>query len=394
MRRPSLAIVLVVFGAGASIAHASPITLRGEVIGASSRWTSDGSRIVTDVVVRDASGIHAVVSQLGGHVDGLTMRSFPSPARLVPGMAATIDVSELPTARGAMVLAVDDVRVDRDVEHGFVRTGPTDFGHYLYWESGCVYVATADEGTNGTAGDAEFAAVEAAMQTWNDAIDGCSYMRFVSQGRQRREVGKDFVNLIKFRDVTWCRPAVDDDPARCHSPLAAGITTMVYVEDADSDRDGAIVDGDIELNNVDFAIAIDGVTQGMASCQSEIANTLTHELGHLLGLEHTCLAFSDPPRIDDEGNPVPTCSSTTEIEIVDATMYNFQDCGEIKKADLTPDDIDAVCSIYPTADDPGTCEPVEDPAAGCCGAGRGGSGAGALLLTLIVFVGLRRRVAI
>ena len=39
-------------------------------------------------------------------------------------------------------------------------------------------------------------------------------------------------------------------------------------------------------------------------------------------------------------------------------MYNFQDCGETKKESLSHDDIDAICAIYPTADDPGTCEHV------------------------------------
>ena len=38
-------------------------------------------------------------------------------------------------------------------------------------------------------------------------------------------------------------------------------------------------------------------------------------------------------------------------------MYNFQDCGETKKETLSHDDIDAICAIYPKADDPGTCEP-------------------------------------
>ena len=36
-------------------------------------------------------------------------------------------------------------------------------------------------------------------------------------------------------------------------------------------------------------------------------------------------------------------------------MFNFQDCGETKKETLEPDDIDAICTIYPTAKDPGTC---------------------------------------
>jgi hypothetical protein len=193
------------------------------------------------------------------------------------------------------------------------------------------------------------------------------------------EVGKDHVNLIKFRDITWCRPAVDDDPARCHPETAAGITIATYVDDKSSDRDGALVDADIELNGVNFSIGVDGETLGTQPCLSELQNTLTHELGHLLGLEHTCRAPGDPDRVDDTGAPVPLCPGTQEDQ--DATMFNYQECGEKSKESLSDDDIDGVCTIYPAASDPGVCEPPPDDA-GCCDT-RGDS-RGSLALTVLV----------
>src|SRR5262245_31464309 len=75
-------------------ALARPVAVEGTVTDAQSRWTSDGSRIVTEATVRTADGRDVVVSQLGGTVDGLTMRTFPGPELLAPGMRVAVDATE------------------------------------------------------------------------------------------------------------------------------------------------------------------------------------------------------------------------------------------------------------------------------------------------------------
>ena len=57
----------------------------GEVVAATARWTTDGASIVTDVRLRTAGGADVVVSQVGGHVDGITMVVLHGPPALVPG---------------------------------------------------------------------------------------------------------------------------------------------------------------------------------------------------------------------------------------------------------------------------------------------------------------------
>jgi MYXO-CTERM domain-containing protein len=363
------------------------MAVTGNVVETHSFWTSDGSRIVTEATVDTGTG-SVIVSQLGGTVDGLTMRSMPGPELLEPGMMVAVDAHEAMDLAQRPHVVLDDLKVLAYPE-GFVRTGPTKAGHYLYWESGCVFVTVDDAGTSEVAGDAEFGAIDQSIQTWNDDTASCSYLVVKDAGRKALEVGKDHVNLIKFRDKSWCRPAVDNDPARCYDSSAAGITTATYVDDSTSSRDGAIVDADIELNGVDFSIAVNGQTLGTAPCQSELQNTLTHEIGHLHGLEHTCTVPGDPARVDNNGSAVPTCAdSLNNKAITDPTMYNFQDCGETKKETLAPDDINAICAIYPTAKDPGTCSPVA-ATSGCCSAG-GGAGGPAVLLGFVA-LGLRRR---
>ncbi|MEZ4366325.1 MAG: hypothetical protein R2939_08540 [Kofleriaceae bacterium] len=387
--------VVAVGGAAGPVAAApSEPPLRGEVIAATARWTASGDRAVTEAVIRDDAGAEHRVSQLGGSADGLAMRQFVG-ARAVPWL--TVGDRVAVTTRGesaARAALVTDVAVERAGPARFVRTGPTEAGASAHWESGCVLLAYGAGGTTALAGDDEVAIMDNVIATWNTSIAGCSYMDLVVTGTLDIEVGRDLVNLIKFRDDRWCRPATAEDAERCYSSAAAGLTTVVYVDDPSSSRDGAIVDADVELNGVDFAISAGGASLGPPGCQADLANTLTHELGHLLGLEHTCLVAGDPPRVDGDGAPVPTCSSTSDPDILDATMYNFQACGEVSKASLSPDDIAGACAIYPAADDPDACEPATlGGGGGCCDA-RGAGGGGPLLVavaTLAAAPGRRRR---
>ena len=251
-----------------------------------------------------------------------------------------------------------------------MRTGPTKAGNPLYWESGCIFLTVDSDGTKEIPGDRR---VPGRRHVHRD-VERRHRELLVLEGRSttaRKSVevnGKDYTNVLKFRDASWCRPATKDAPAKCYSDSSAGITTATFVDDGGM-RDGAIVDADIEINGVNFSISVDGVTLGVVGCNAELANTLTHELGHLHGLEHTCLASGDPPRVDGNGNPVPECQSTTDPTITEATMYPFQDCGETKKETLEADDIAAICTIYPTANDPHSCAPVDASSPGCCSVG-------------------------
>jgi hypothetical protein len=318
------------------------------------------------------------------------MITIPGPAILETGMRVSVRAHAASTARRASVLVVDDVVV-RDGASSFVRNGPTKGGHMLSWASSCVQIVYASEGTAHLAGDLEFTVLDRTLAAWT-GVD-CSYIALTAVGREQREVGKDIVNVIKFRDDEWCRPAVDDDPRRCHAAEAAAITTLAFVDDATSDRDGEIVDADIEVNGVNFAISEDGQSDHgdpTDFCYADLANTMTHELGHVIGLDHTCILQGQAARLDNDGQPVPRCETVTDPRIREATMFASQMCGEIDKASLGDDDLAAACGIYPVAEDPGVCEPPDDLAGGCCSTGRGATGS-ILLAAATALLLIRRR---
>ncbi|RVU44138.1 matrixin family metalloprotease [Lujinxingia sediminis] len=111
------------------------------------------------------------------------------------------------------------------------------------------------------------------------------------------------VNVFVFRDESW--------PGQNGQAIA--LTTVTF-----SRLDGRILDADIEMNGADYVFS--NAESGEAGTM-DLRNTLTHEVGHFLGLDHA-------------PNP-------------DTTMYATAREGEIDKRDLHPGDIEGLCAIYP-----------------------------------------------
>lgn len=388
-----------------SSAAAAP--LQGKVVQSEASWAYGGTAIVTESVVEQADGNRVRVHQLGGSASGIGMRLSHAPAILAAGDEVLLETTATQTVSGRTVHSLRQIldlrraapSGDKVSEtHAFVRTGNAS-GADIHWASGCALLSVASDGSQDVAGDAEFDVIDQVLSTWRSQTEGCSYFELVNEGREDREVGLDGINLIKFREDFWCRPATKDDPQECYDQAAAGITTLFFVDDAGSKRNGEIIDADIEFNGVQFALAVDGVSAGNQDCIADVANTFTHEIGHLVGLDHTC--WIGGPRPDDgNGDQVPMCSGALADDITEATMYNFQGCGEIKKATLEADDVAGLCAIYPAIQDPNECKPATLDTVGCCSiagsrttSGRLPASLALLLLATITLLLTRRRLA-
>lgn len=365
----------------------APTWFTADVVRTEGHWTADHSRIVTTATLRTTDGRELQVTQLGGHADGYTMVVWHDQVPLEDGMRVRIAAHP----DGATWVSDEVIDLQTGLSVPSVRTRTRKSGVPLYWAKSCAQIVRAAEGTAGVAGNTEQDVVLESMSVWNTAIASCSFLNLADQGTEDREVGRDFVNVIKFRDDRWCRPPVDGDPERCFNAQAAGVTTVTFVDEPSDERDGEIVDADIELNNVTFAITVEGQGSGTAPCDADLANTLVHELGHLLGLEHTCRGAGDPERVDHTGAAVPLCTSTSDPIITEATMYPFQQCGETKKQSPEADDIQAICASHPIADDPGVCEPPDDLTGGCCSASSDPTQPVALALLALALASARRR---
>jgi MYXO-CTERM domain-containing protein len=228
-----------------------------------------------------------------------------------------------------------------------------------------------------------------AMANWNDRIASCGEITLsIDEGEGADDVAYDGQNTLLWRTAGFC-----DDPDNvrrdvCAAPEAAAITTMFFVDKPGDPRDGEIVDADMVLNAIDYQFSTTG-----AADRIDLEAVLTHELGHFLGLGHTChtdRASAQP--LDAVGQPVPLCFPVSQLDegTLSATMFNFISRGETSKRDPLEDEWRGLCEIYSGHD--GSCDPSVAPR-GCGCATGGGTGAqlAGLPLLLFVLLWLRRR---
>ena len=187
----------------------------------------------------------------------------------------------------------------------------------LYWPTNCVVTYANEDGTQDVTEQNDVVdAIRASAQTWTDVE--CSDMNLIYAGlTDEDQVGYSScedtrnANIIVWRTSSWT-----------HASGALALTTVLYQM-----QTGIIVDADIELN--DFENFTFTATDDPALIEIDIQNTVTHEMGHVLGFDHP---------------PVP-----------EATMFATAPSGEISKRTLDQDDIDAICDVYPAVNPPTTC---------------------------------------
>jgi len=267
----------------------------------------------------------------------------------------------LPLLAGVLGLppGVGSVQIHGTDPAAFVST-TTSSGTPLRWANSCVFLRPSSDGTTDLTPEQIAAAIALAKDAWPSATADCGYLQFIVEDPEAGgDVGLDYVNRIIFREQTWP-----------HDQAATAITSLFFIDTPGHPDDGIILDGDIEMNAVNFAFATCAAagtcTTSGTGVVEDLANTLVHELGHLVGLEHSCWSGIGTQPVDDQGHPVPACAPASSLppSILDSTMYAFQDPMEIKKRTPEADDIAGFCKKYPVESDPGACVRVPEPPGG------------------------------
>jgi hypothetical protein len=252
----------------------------------------------------------------------------------------------------------------------------TPGGAAEHWPGPCVAITVHLDALPGVTPDQARAAALAAARAWSRPAVDCTGLDIAlsfAEGPAPR-TANDGQAVIGARTDPWC---TESAPAReCASPSAVAATSVFA-----RDRDGVVMDADIQLNTVNFTWSV--ADQPAADTeQQDLQAALTHELGHVLGFQHPCWSGFGPRANDDRGQPVPDCYDAPD-DVQTSVMFPSTTPGDVSRRILSADDRRGVCATYPP---PAVTCPAP-PAAGCAVGGRGRPG----LLLLVLLTLCRRR---
>lgn len=185
-------------------------------------------------------------------------------------------------------------------------------GAKLFWPTSCVSYAMNELGTQDLDPNDTRKIIRKTFQHWTEVPcpkGGNASMTFQERDPvscKTSEYNKDGhnLNVVLFQDDNWNYRGIDGTLAK---------TSVTY-----NDETGEIYDADIEVNAANNTITI---TDNPAKIEYDLEAILTHEVGHFIGIAHS-----------------PESS---------AVMFASYSPGSISQRKLTPDDVNAVCAIYP-----------------------------------------------
>jgi hypothetical protein len=194
-------------------------------------------------------------------------------------------------------------------------------GSALQWPRNCLQVGVNEAGSvrHGIGFEQLKTVTEAAFATWTnaDCSGGKPALRVevvgpIACGASEYNSGKGNINLVVFREDSWPYVGGDD---------ALGRTSVWF-----NANTGELWDADIEINGTAGTLGVDGTT-GI-----DLQSLLTHEAGHVLGLDHS--------------------------DVAGATMIAGYEATDTSLRTLESDDVEGICAVFPAGTEISTnCAP-------------------------------------
>ena len=194
------------------------------------------------------------------------------------------------------------------------RQATTSTGAPISWAQLCVNLRLNSAGTPDLSWEQVDETTLNSMAAWSEPSCGGIELA-LSVPTAAQEVGYLLMgeneNLLVFRSAPRSWP---------HDPQVLALTTVTMCqEDSELCAAGTILDADIEFNDEYFTFTTTEETR-----QFDLGNTMTHELGHLIGFDHSQKSAS--------------------------TMFASALPGQTYMRDLDSVDIEGLCAVYPASE--------------------------------------------
>jgi len=187
-----------------------------------------------------------------------------------------------------------------------VRLRYEQSGQLLFWSDPDGVEVTIQANGSDDIGDGSHAtAIRAAVEAWNMVGGSRARLELTASGAERLDWQSPEVHLVLF----------DETGASGFFP---GFSSIVAITPITFFTDGRIADADVIFNGKNFTFTTSGEPG-----RFDVEDVTAHELGHLLGLDHSGVAG--------------------------ATMYPYVDAGVILHRSLSMDDARGLRHIYPVS---------------------------------------------
>lgn len=204
-------------------------------------------------------------------------------------------------------------------------------------------------------------AIEAGFHAWEPATSLCGEIAF--------SFGADATARVHVITTAWP-----------HEPGVASVTSLDYLDDPSDPDDGKILSADVDLDAVDFELLLPGATPVTGKPALDLQSVVTHEAGHVLGLDHDCAVAGASWPTDEAGARVPACDAPSlPASVLAATMFYKIEPNDTAARTPAPNDVAGACAIIARS-------PAPEVTGGCAATAPGG-----LLIALLPWLLRARR---
>ena len=173
-------------------------------------------------------------------------------------------------------------------------------------------------------------------------------------GRADAHAAHDNKNVLIYPDTNWCKLKAD---GRCDPTLAASRSTGAGPDLGDRQHQDRRVSATSTSRSTP-STSVGPTWSRIPSSPTirsieDLQNALTHEVGHLIGLDHTCYIPSSlvPRPVDNTGNPLVYCTTRTPRS-APRPCSRRPSRATSRSGRSAPDDQQALCEIYPVENEP------------------------------------------